>query len=164
MTQKLFSYNKILFFIITLIIAPIIGRTTILTSSNSNSAQQDLDVSHGLQSGVVHYLHLLNPYKATPMQLVNHFIEHNKNIVIIFYEDWCPPCKRMTPMFEQIAPQYKDIIFLKIKRELYRSLFDAYQLKTVPAILFFKNGALKKIQPSSMTQAHLTNTINRIYG
>lgn len=114
-------------------------------------------------TNTVIYLHEQEPTRSAGSQQLTQTIFNNDNVIVIFYEDWCPPCKRMTPIFEHLATVYPDIVFIKVKRELYRSIFDGYNLKTVPAILFFKEGVLKKIQPSSLSQADLVGMIEMIY-
>jgi len=92
------------------------------------------------------------------------YINSYANIIVIFYEDWCPPCQRMTPIFEELAQEIGDkIVFLKLKREFYRSIFNDYKLSTVPAILFFRDGMLMKVQPSSLSKNELVKIIKKIY-
>src|SRR5690606_4344693 len=107
--------------------------------------------------------HELEPVRSAGRNALDKITQQG-NVIVIFYEDWCGPCKRMTPIFEEVAETLSSITFIKVKRELYRSLFDFYNLNTVPAILFFKNGKLMKIQPSSVSKAELTKIIKNIYG
>jgi len=85
------------------------------------------------------------------------------NTIVIFYEDWCSPCQRMAPIIQDCASKMSDIVFVKIKREFYRDLFKRYGLNTVPAILFFKDGQLMQVQPSSVTKKELRKLIKHIY-
>lgn len=114
------------------------------------------------ENNTVLYLHELEPTRSAGRTILNKITEQG-NVIVIFYEDWCGPCKRMTPIFEEVASTLPSITFVKVKRELYRSLFDFYNLNTVPAILFFKNGTLIKIQPSSVNKTELTKIIKNIY-
>ena len=114
-------------------------------------------------NNAVLYLHELEPVRSAGRNALDKITQQG-NVIVIFYEDWCGPCKRMTPIFEEVAETLSSITFIKVKRELYRSLFDFYNLNTVPAILFFKNGKLMKIQPSSVSKAELTKIIKNIYG
>lgn len=109
------------------------------------------------------YLHEIEPIRSAGRNMLDAMIKES-NVIVIFYEDWCGPCKRMTPIFEEVATTMSSVTFVKVKRELYRSLFDSYNLSTVPAILFFKDGKLIKIQPSSVTKAELMKLIKQVYG
>lgn len=31
-----------------------------------------------------------------------------------FYAEWCPPCRIITPVFEELSVEFEDMIFLKV--------------------------------------------------
>ena len=136
-----------------LIATTLIGRQMISTQQAIPTQQKNLLFLH--QVAAPTKIHSINP--------LDEYTQNNENVIVVFYEDWCGPCKRMTPIFEELAEEIDGILFIKVKRELYRNLFDRYNLTTVPAILFFHNGVLVKIQPSSMTKAKLIKLIKKIY-
>src|SRR5581483_6444242 len=74
------------------------------------------------------------------------------NVIFIFYEDWCGPCKRMTPIFEELAQMIDNVLFIKAKRSLYKELFDQFGLSTIPAMIFFKDGVVVHVRPQSATK------------
>jgi len=108
------------------------------------------------------YLHELEQVRYPNNNIFSKLISTG-NTIAIFYEDWCPPCKRMTPILEELADEMPHITFVKVKREFYRSMFDQYKLNTVPALLFFRNGQLIKIRPQSATKNELKALIKKIY-
>lgn len=109
------------------------------------------------------YLHEEEPVRSAGNNTLNR-LTNSGNTIVVFYEDWCPPCKRMTPIFEELAREMHDVMFVKVKREFYRNIYDQYKLTSVPAILFFRNGQLVKIQPSSASKSEMIKLINKIYG
>jgi thioredoxin 1 len=151
MIKKQNKVSKNLFLSLFLLTTPLIA--TLVTSHATSSHK----------ANTVLYLHEFEPVKSTGRNALDAIIKQG-NVIVIFYEDWCGPCKRMTPIFEEVAATLPSISFIKVKRELYRSIFDFYNLNTVPAILFFKNGKLIKIQPSSLSKADLIKLIKQIYG
>ena len=113
-------------------------------------------------NNTVIYLHKQKSFTSTKSLSLDELVKHGKTIVI-FYEEWCSWCNKMTPIFDDLASHMTDISFIKIKRETFRSLFNAYNLTTVPAMLFFKDGNLLKIQPESLSKEKLVQLICEVY-
>ena len=64
-----------------------------------------------------------------------------KPAVVDFSAEWCGPCKRLIPLIEEIAGEYKDRIYLcQIDIDEADEVAARYQITTIPSILFFKNG------------------------
>jgi thioredoxin 1 len=150
MMEKQNKVSKNLFLSLFLLTAPL--ATTIVALHNQ---------AHKNENSVL-FLHELEHTRSAAQATLNNITKEG-NVIVVFYEDWCPPCQRMTPIFQELASTLSTIRFIKVKRELYRSIFNFYGLSTVPAILFFRNGVLVKIQPSSLNKQDLVNLIKKIY-
>ena len=94
---------------------------------------------------------------------LNKFIHANDNVVLIFYEDWCGPCKRMKPIVEDIANGTDNILFIKIKRSLYKEIFIKLGFTTIPAMVFFKKGKIVHRRPQSATKEEMMALINTYF-
>lgn len=68
-------------------------------------------------------------------------LKNNQPVVVYFYSEDCAPCIAFTPIFERVAEKYDgQMKFVKIFRQQNRALAESYNIKSSPAILFFKNG------------------------
>lgn len=57
--------------------------------------------------------------------------------IIDFYADWCGPCRRVAPIMEKLAEEYDGkLLVYKINTEQERDLATAFQIKSIPTVLF----------------------------
>lgn len=87
---------------------------------------------------------------------------HNK-VIVDFYADWCGPCKRLHPIINTVSKGRRDIAFAKINTETASSLANRYGIKSIPTLLFFKDGNLVKRTQGLMSEADLQNVINQTF-
>ena len=67
----------------------------------------------------------------------------SKLVVLDFYADWCGPCKKLAPVLDDLALQTASsnkVVFLKCDVDASRELAQKYSVKSMPTILFFRNG------------------------
>lgn len=58
-----------------------------------------------------------------------------------FYSDSCVPCKRLSPIIAEIEEQFGDKAkFVKININFDAELAEKYEVRSVPTVVFFKNG------------------------
>ena len=65
-------------------------------------------------------------------------------VVVDFYADWCGPCKMIGPVIEQLAEAYAGKIKVgKVNVDENMNLAAQYRIMSIPAVMFFKNGAVQ---------------------
>ena len=60
--------------------------------------------------------------------------------IMDFYAEWCSPCKAMAPTLEQIDTNAGGGIIYKIDIDQERELAKKYEIRSIPTLIFFKNG------------------------
>jgi thioredoxin len=61
----------------------------------------------------------------------------DKPAIVDFYADWCGPCKRIAPIMEELAEEYKGkIVIYKVNTDNNRNLASAFGIQSIPSILF----------------------------
>lgn len=64
-------------------------------------------------------------------------------VLVDFYATWCVPCKMISPSLEEISTEMKGVAkVVKMDIENSQEVVSRYNIKTVPTLLFFKNGVL----------------------
>ena len=66
----------------------------------------------------------------------------DKLIVIDFFAEWCPPCRIISPEFEKLALEEKDVVFLEVKIAVNPEVADRFYINTLPTFIFIKDLAL----------------------
>lgn len=57
--------------------------------------------------------------------------------IIDFYADWCGPCRRLAPILEEIAKEYKGkVVIYKVDTESQRDLAAYFGIQSLPTIVF----------------------------
>jgi thioredoxin 1 len=61
-------------------------------------------------------------------------------LVFEFYADWCPPCKELAPILEEIAKENSRALDIyKINTDKHSDLARDFRVTGIPHVVFFKN-------------------------
>ena len=66
----------------------------------------------------------------------------DKTVLLDFFADWCPPCKLLMPVVEEISAENPDITVGKINIDNSPELAEKFGVTTVPTLFVIKNGAV----------------------
>ncbi len=61
-------------------------------------------------------------------------------VVIDFFANWCGPCKRIKPLFEQLEAQFPGILFLKVNTDQAEDLAGLFRVQALPTFVCIHNG------------------------
>jgi thioredoxin 1 len=67
----------------------------------------------------------------------------NRLIVVDCYAEWCGPCKKISPDISGLEVKYNnEILVLKVDIDECDDISSAFEIKSLPTILYFKHGKL----------------------
>jgi thioredoxin 1 len=67
----------------------------------------------------------------------------SKPVLVDFWAAWCPPCRVMGPIVEELAREYADrAYFAKVDVDRNQQLALRYRVMSIPCFLLFKGGRL----------------------
>ncbi len=63
-------------------------------------------------------------------------------VLVEFTADWCPPCKMLAPILDQIAKAYEGVMKVgTLDADAYPELQQAFGVMGLPTMILFKDGA-----------------------
>jgi len=87
-----------------------------------------------------------------------------KNCLVDFYAEWCPPCKMLAPVLEELASELKDINIFKINVDEARATASKFGVSSIPTMVFFKDGKEIKREMGFKPKEELLNEIKEVFG
>ncbi|MET0522610.1 MAG: thioredoxin [Jiangellaceae bacterium] len=93
----------------------------------------------------------------------NHDEAVNDGIVFIdFWAEWCGPCRRFAPVFEQASQQHSDITFGKVDTEDQRELAARYGVTSIPTLVIYRDGIPVFSQPGALPATVLDDLVTQV--
>ena len=85
--------------------------------------------------------------------------------LVDFWASWCGPCRMFGPIFESVSDKTTDAKFIKFEiDETNRRTAAKYGIRSIPAVLAFRNGELIEARTGLMDEDTLLSWIQELKG
>ena len=66
--------------------------------------------------------------------------EKDELIVVEFFAQWCGPCNVVIPMFEELADENKNVVFVCVDVDKAKPVSLLYDIQSMPTFVFIRTG------------------------
>lgn len=96
----------------------------------------------------------------TPEEFDNVVLNAATLTLVDFYADWCPPCRKLAPVLEDVAHEHSDhLLVAKVDVDKNRELAQRYGVRGIPHLILFRDGQELGTQTGFMDKRRLTQWI-----
>jgi thioredoxin 1 len=68
-------------------------------------------------------------------------LESEKPVLVDFWAAWCPPCRVMHPILDEVAASRDDLKIVSVDVDTEQELASRYRVLGMPTFMLFENGA-----------------------
>ncbi|XP_043688735.1 thioredoxin M-type, chloroplastic-like [Telopea speciosissima] len=92
----------------------------------------------------------------------NEVIASERPALVEFWAPWCGPCRMIAPVIEDLAKTYAGkIVCYKVNTDDCPNIATKYGIRSIPTVLFFKNGEKKESVIGAVPLSTLTAAIEK---
>lgn len=90
-------------------------------------------------------------------------INTDKLVMVDFWATWCGPCRALAPIVEELAAEYEGkAVIGKCNVDECQDLPMQFGIRSIPTLLFFKNGQLVDKLVGAMPKTQLAKKIDSL--
>ena len=90
-------------------------------------------------------------------------LKSDKPVIVDFTAEWCGPCRMVGPIVNELSEEYEGkAVITKLNVDNNPEITAKYGIKSIPTILFFKNGEEVDKQVGAVAKNTLASKIDAL--
>ena len=94
----------------------------------------------------------------------NDTVAGNDIVIVDFWAPWCGPCRSFAPSFEAASERHADIVFAKVNTEEQQPLAAAFNIRSIPTLMVFREQVIVHAQAGALPPAALEQLVDGVRG
>lgn len=103
------------------------------------------------------------PHITSPDDFRTKVLRSARPVLVDFYADWCPPCRRLAPTIEKIHSNYAgraDVYKIDVNKA--GALASKYGIRAIPTVIIFNDGEAVHRWTGLMPEATYTRALDKL--
>jgi len=103
-----------------------------------------------------------NALEVTDSTFEQEVLQSSTLVLVDFWATWCGPCKKLTPVLDEIAQNYEGKLkVVKVNAEENKETVKEHSVSGLPSLLVFKDGKAVERMVGLMPKSTIINNIEK---
>jgi len=97
--------------------------------------------------------------EVTDATFENEGLKAEKPVIVDFWAPWCVPCRRVSPILDEMSEKRDDVRFVKVNVDDNPATAMSYRITSIPTIARFEDGTVTRQAVGALPKNQLASQL-----